>query len=1186
MDDVPRQPAADHDAGVDALRRAAESAIEAGRLDRARPLWTRLCEREPADAGHWLILAAIDEQLGFLPAALGHLGYARQLAPDDVDVWVQLARTHWKMQSIGAALDAQAMALTLEFGDAGVRDTLADWQMRCGHFAEALVHFRYFHRVGGIDGEPRQVLALACAWCAGEEGDFRRWSMHTRADDETLVAAIVDRLVHDHPRPGNPALRNLGWQAPLALAVRDALEDWPRRVRWRDWFERRAHVDDHAAPDAWRAVTRRLADAIARDHGGRELRLLDLGCGTGRLGDALSSAACAGFELTGVDFADGCVTAAARKQRYAQLLVRDLDDGLPEELITAADVIVLGEVLEYLHRPFSLLRDVLAALAAEAVVYLAWRPVEAGVDEVVEGVLDAVARVHQREGRLHLDELGSPRVRVLRISHVGWRSPRPTASGTRDRREFMANALVQAKMAYEQNRYDDSAALASKVLHQYPFAAQAHFFLGVAAQHHRDFDTALHHYRQALVNHQGYPEAWFHVGTVYQQTARSARIAIHAYRRCLSLQAGHAAAMTNLVTLYLARGEIGQALGVIHTWRCRVLASPVQRESLVRMLAAAGDPAAQAVTAFDEDPAIRMAELGMALEAKFLARAADLLAALERDDVLPADDPRRGLFRARLAEKGGALAEAERHCREALRLRPGDSAAWQQRAGLAASRGRLHSAMRLWRQAALRAEGPLDPQADVGTHGAVEVPDPLPWHPNALFFSNYAHWLPDAAIARAHVQWGEALLAGLPHAETAAGEGVQAAKPGRSGGRLRIGYVSGDFRAHSVAMFFYDVLKYRNHRRFEVFCYASHGGADNLTVKLRLFSDHWRDISALDDDAAAAQVRRDGIDILVDLAGHTAYNRLGLFARRPAAVQCTYLGYCNTTGLANIDYRITDAVADPPGPADALHSETLVRLPGGFLGYSRHMPGTPVVVDRASDREQRYTFVCCNNASKINDAVIDAWSRILARLPEARLLIKSHNLDNDDILGHFRRRFAARGIGNGQLHLMNTLDVAEHQDLYNRTDIALDPFPYNGTTTTCDALWMGVPVLTLAGSRHAARVGASILTRVGLTDWIAHDIDDYVERAIHHARDADNLRAVKMTLRRQMRESPLMQPGRVAKELETAYKWMWKRWRHRGTRGSLAQGTASSRTTAHAVVEARQKGGATGSVSGVPMETG
>src|SRR4029077_2442406 len=245
----------------------------------------------------------------------------------------------------------------------------------------------------------------------------------------------------------------------------------------------------------------------------------------------------------------------------------------------------------------------------------------------------------------------------------------------------------------------------------------------------------------------------------------------------------------------------------------------------------------------------------------------------------------------------------------------------------------------------------------------------------------------------------------------------------------------------------------------------------------------------------AERICTDGIDVLVDLAGHTARNRLGVFTRKPAPVQVTWLGYPNTTGLDAMDYRLVDAVTDPVGEADALASETLVRLEGGFLCYgaAKDAPGP---AEAPSIATGTVTFGSFNNPTKLSDATLDIWARLLDRLPQARLLLKGTPFADPATRTLFLSRLGERSVSAERVELLAwQANRAAHLSLYDRIDIALDPFPYNGTTTTCEALWMGVPVVTLRGDRHAARVGASLLTRVGLEALIADDEAGYVATA-------------------------------------------------------------------------------------------
>lgn len=296
------------------------------------------------------------------------------------------------------------------------------------------------------------------------------------------------------------------------------------------------------------------------------------------------------------------------------------------------------------------------------------------------------------------------------------------------------------------------------------------------------------------------------------------------------------------------------------------------------------------------------------------------------------------------------------------------------------------------------------------------------------------------------------------------------------------------------------------------------------------------------DEAAARMIRDDGIDILVDLSGHTSGHRLGVFALKPAPVQVTYIGYANTTGLPGIDWRVTDAHADPHGDGDAFHAERLVRLPGSFLCFQP--PGdAPDVQPPPSVANGYVTFGSFNVLPKVTPEVIRAWSRILQGVPRSRLLLKALGLGDADSRGRLHGLFEGEGIGADRVTLLPVEGaLRDHLARYHGMDIALDPFPFNGTTTTFEALWMGVPVIVLRGDRHSARVGASILANAGLESLIAASLDDYVALGVRLAGDAGRLAELRSTMRDRIAASPLRDAAGVTRELERAYRDMWVRW--------------------------------------------
>lgn len=361
--------------------------------------------------------------------------------------------------------------------------------------------------------------------------------------------------------------------------------------------------------------------------------------------------------------------------------------------------------------------------------------------------------------------------------------------------------------------------------------------------------------------------------------------------------------------------------------------------------------------------------------------------------------------------------------------------------------------------------------------------------------------------------------------------------------RLRIGYVSRDFYSHPVAFFIEPLLTLHDRSVVEVFIYSNIDEEDSVTQQFRQRPCVWREIHGVNNLEVCRMIRADRIDILVDLGGHTRSNRLPLFAKKPAPVQVTWLGYANTTGLPTMDYRITDAVADPPGMTERFHSERLFRLPASFICY--HPPLDPPELSALPLLERGVvTFVAYNNFAKLNRPLLALWGRVLRAIPGSRLALKDRALANDP---KFRTEmldtFAEMGITADRLSLRDrTETVHAHLEALAEGDIALDSHPYSGTTTTCESLWMGVPVVTRAGTTHASRVSASLLTSVGLPELVAENDDDFVTIAVNLANDPERLAAYRRDLRGMMLASSLMDLQGFARKMEAAYRVMWRKW--------------------------------------------
>ncbi|MBG1270968.1 tetratricopeptide repeat protein [Nostoc sp. WHI] len=424
-------------------------------------------------------------------------------------------------------------------------------------------------------------------------------------------------------------------------------------------------------------------------------------------------------------------------------------------------------------------------------------------------------------------------------------------------------------------------------------------------------------------------------------------------------------------------------------------------------------------------------------------------------------------------------------------------------------------------------------------------PDYHPANTNLLYALNYSPAYSPAAVAAAHHQWGQQvtrLTQKVLHQKLSSKLDFKSKIQNPKSKILRVGYVSPDLRQHSVVYFFEPILSHHDSTQVETFCYANVPNPDAVTQRLRGLSQHWQDVYNMDDDQLADLVRFDGIDILVDLAGHTGSNRLLMFNRQPAPIQVTYLGYPNTTGLVNMDYRLTDNWADPPGLTDDYYTEKLIRLPRCFLCY-QPSPTAPAVIDLPAKSMGRITFGCFNNLPKITPEVIALWSKILQSVPNSRIILKIRWFDDQPTCDRYLSLFADCGIDSRRVKLIGVIpDPNHHLAFYGNIDIALDPFPYHGTTTTCEALWMGVPVITLAGQTHVSRVGVSLLTTVGLPELIAYTPEEYVDKAVALASDLPTLSQLRANLRQQVAASPLCDAVAHTQAMEAIYRQFWQQF--------------------------------------------
>lgn len=360
--------------------------------------------------------------------------------------------------------------------------------------------------------------------------------------------------------------------------------------------------------------------------------------------------------------------------------------------------------------------------------------------------------------------------------------------------------------------------------------------------------------------------------------------------------------------------------------------------------------------------------------------------------------------------------------------------------------------------------------------------------------------------------------------------------------RLRVAYLSPDFRYHAVSFFFEPLLAHHDSRAIAAYCYAEVDNPDIVTSTLQRMGGIWRNTVGLDNATLRAQLRADEIDIAIDLAGHTRHGRLNAFSVKPAPVTATWLGYPATTGLSTIDWRITDARADPPGQ-ERFHTEKLLHLPNTFICYHFYGTVTPPVAPPPAIARGSITFGSFNNPLKLSPPAIAAWSRILDAVPGSRLVLKSFRFVDPSLRADFLERFAAHGILAERIELRAPQPgMIDHLNSYAEIDIALDPFPYNGTTTTCEAMWMGVPMISLIGDHHAARIGFDLLSQVGIVEFAASDIEHYIATAVALAGDLPQLTRLRQELRGRMSASPLCDAPRFARAFEDGLRRMWREW--------------------------------------------
>lgn len=471
---------------------------------------------------------------------------------------------------------------------------------------------------------------------------------------------------------------------------------------------------------------------------------------------------------------------------------------------------------------------------------------------------------------------------------------------------------------------------------------------------------------------------------------------------------------------------------------------------------------------------------------------------------------RRRLARRDARVGAGLVTEVARTCERSVQISPWDPNVWNDLGGAYYRLGEVGKSIRCFEEACARA------RARAPSGSTIERIA----HSNLLLLLNYLPFDRDYVFAR-HREWGER------HSVI----GAPAELTRYEHGKLRVGFLSGDFSDHPVTRFFLPIVRHFDRNRFDLYCFSTSDIDDRFTLMIRKLCTRWEVVAAHSDAEIVRTIVEREIDVLIDLAGHTGRNRLRILSTRPAPVMVSYLGYPNTSGIREVDYRISCEQADPSDERGRYATEEIVRIEPFFLCYEPPH-GAPDVRPTPAIARGQITFGCLSNVAKISDEVIETWSALLRAVPNARLLVKEKPFADSTFTDRFAHRFASHGIARSRLIFRDRGSTAVHLGTLHEVDACLDPFPYNNTTISFDCLWMGVPFVTLAGDRHAARTGCAILRALGLADLVASNRDDYVVRARNAVADLNRLSKLRLDLRQRMIESGLCDGPGFARKFE------------------------------------------------------
>jgi predicted O-linked N-acetylglucosamine transferase (SPINDLY family) len=740
-------------------------------------------------------------------------------------------------------------------------------------------------------------------------------------------------------------------------------------------------------------------------------------------------------------------------------------------------------------------------------------------------------------------------------------------------------------------RLDEAMAVYRQAIRLQPDHADAHSNLGAVLEMKGQLSEAIASHRTAIAMRPSFAGAYNNLGGALLATGQIEE-GIAAYRTAIALKPDYAEALCNLGHALCESGRFTEAIDACQTAIALNPRLPDGHNNLGNALAAA-ERTGEAIAAYQTalrlrpDDAKTHYNLGCALAAS--SQIDEAISAFRHAIALRPDFAEAYSNLGNALCQNGMLEEAISACRRAIALQPDFAEAYSNLGNALAGKGEPDDAAAACRHAialspalaeahcnlgnALKDAGRIGEAIAAYRQSIALEPDDSGARENLLYTLHFHPAYDARAIAEEHRLWA------LRHAEPLR-QFIQphfnVRDPSR---RLRIGYVSGDFREHVIGRNILPIFRRHDRAQFHLTCYAQVKRPDRITAEFQQLADNWRNIAGVSDAQVAGKIRADQIDILVDLTMHMAGNRLLVFAQKPAPVQLTWAAYPASTGLSIMDYRLSDpyldpfdgAQGDPPGMDESIYSEKTIRLPNSFWCYDpleeRELAVNPLPAlsstlrlssslslraegrPEGSEPNGLVTFGCLNNLCKINEPVLALWSRVLRRVERSRLLILSPpGSHRHEML----ERMSREGISPERVEFFPVQPRRAYMELYHRIDIGLDTFPYNGHTTSLDSLWMGVPVVTLVGQTAVARAGWCQLSNLGLIELAAHTPEQYVQIAVELAGDLPRLAEMRSTLRRRMEQSPLMDAPAFARDIEAAYRRMWRTWCESGSDGLQA----------------------------------